>query len=118
MKLDDSLDISSTHSNMHYRILDWHESLEENSSMTTVINDDINPDLILGTDVVCALFFFLKCIVTIIYRHMTPLLFRHWSKPSKLLFIILLGPLSLQLHCEMKKPGITFSVVLPVRSNV
>ncbi|KJA28651.1 hypothetical protein HYPSUDRAFT_177918 [Hypholoma sublateritium FD-334 SS-4] len=44
--------ISSIHSNIHYRILDWHESSEDdNSSMATIINDDINPDLILGADV-------------------------------------------------------------------
>lgn len=69
--------MSSTHSNIHYRILDWYESLEEdNSAMANVINEDINPDLVLGADVVCNLFFFSKCIVTVIHRLMILLLFR------------------------------------------
>lgn len=48
-----TLDLSSSHSNIGYLKLDWSESLEEdNSTITSLIHEKINPQVILGADVV------------------------------------------------------------------
>ncbi|KAF8203787.1 hypothetical protein BJ912DRAFT_212677 [Pholiota molesta] len=45
--------LSSSHSNIGYLKLDWSESLEEdNSTITSLIHEKINPQVILGADVV------------------------------------------------------------------
>ncbi|KAF9486327.1 hypothetical protein BDN70DRAFT_902486 [Pholiota conissans] len=47
-----SCNLSSRHQNIGYMKLDWSESLEENSPISSFINDKINPEVILGADIV------------------------------------------------------------------
>lgn len=47
-------DLSAAHTDIHYLKLDWLESLEEDGQcMSTLIHEKVNPDVILGADLVC-----------------------------------------------------------------
>jgi hypothetical protein len=47
-------DLSSSHPDTHYRNLDWSQSMNaDHSHLEALIHEMIDPDIILGADIVC-----------------------------------------------------------------
>ncbi|KAE9409186.1 hypothetical protein BT96DRAFT_1012783 [Gymnopus androsaceus JB14] len=45
--------LSSTHQSVHFRVLDWEEALQPDVALLkAILQDEINPDVILGADIV------------------------------------------------------------------
>lgn len=52
------VDVSSTHKSVQFRVLDWEEALRtDHEPLVALLRDEINPDVILGADIVREHFF-------------------------------------------------------------